>query len=236
MEFEVEGSMASGDEEEVVPSLEFVMPNVEGGSAVGIPTLALDETCVGLDRSDNVRQERGWKLLMLLPRMLLHRPAQGGLIAKDKLRRFKDFVHGRWSHLIDDGRICAEQSSEASTRKSNMMMWNAEVLVHGRTVSRKAGIGRRGCWLQATNTRCTNCNADLHSPDRCRKISRGSGQVVDLSWMRNSSPRICDHSDAVQPAEHLRPLLNAPRFLHLLFRAESRAAAQVPQSTVDILK
>ena len=32
MEFEVEGSMASGDEEEVVPSLEFVMPNVERGT------------------------------------------------------------------------------------------------------------------------------------------------------------------------------------------------------------
>ena len=32
MEFEVEGSMASGDEEEVVPSLELVMPNVERGA------------------------------------------------------------------------------------------------------------------------------------------------------------------------------------------------------------
>ena len=32
MEFEVEGSMTSGDEEEVVPSLEFVMPSVERGA------------------------------------------------------------------------------------------------------------------------------------------------------------------------------------------------------------
>ena len=38
-------------------------------------------------------------------------------------------------------------------------------------------------------------------------------------------------------AEHLRPLLNAPRILHLSSRAsESLAAAQVPQSTVDVLK
>ena len=152
MEFEVEGSMASGDEEEVVPSLEFVMPNVERG-AVQLASqrldsvnlrdefrtrasvmktvpgflqgpfrqtmhVALEEICVGLDWSDNVRQERGWKLLMLLPRLLLHRPARGGLIAKDTLsRRFEDFVHGRWSHLIDDGRRCAEQSSKAATRK-----------------------------------------------------------------------------------------------------------------------
>ena len=32
MEFEVVGLMASGDEEEVVPSSEFVMPNVEMGA------------------------------------------------------------------------------------------------------------------------------------------------------------------------------------------------------------
>ena len=42
MEFEVEGSMASGDEEEVVPSLEFVQCG-EGRSAVGIPTSGFGE-------------------------------------------------------------------------------------------------------------------------------------------------------------------------------------------------
>ena len=41
MEFKVEGSMASGDEEEVVPSLEFVMPNVERG-AVQLAVQRLD--------------------------------------------------------------------------------------------------------------------------------------------------------------------------------------------------
>ena len=100
-------------------------------------------------------------------------------------------------------------------------------------------------WPQATNRRCTNFDADRQSQDaRCRKISRGSGQVVDLSWMRNSSARIFDHSDAGaaagasgMTAEHLRPLLNVPRILHLLFRAaDSLAAALVPQSVVDILK
>ena len=98
------------------------------------------------------------------------------------------------------------------------------------------------CWLQATNTRCTNFNADLQSQDtRCRKISR-SGQVVDLNEKRFSKNlRSFRRGAAAGPsgmtAEHLRPLLNATRILHLLFRAsESLAAAQVPQSTVDVLK
>ena len=36
---------------------------------------------------DEVRQERGWKLFMLLPRMLLHRPPGGGVRSKLKLSR-----------------------------------------------------------------------------------------------------------------------------------------------------
>ena len=96
VELEVDGSMASGDEEEVVPSLEVAMPNVERGAVQlafqrldqvnlreefrtkasvmkTVPGflqgpfrqamhLVLEEICVGLDRSDNVRQERGWEV------------------------------------------------------------------------------------------------------------------------------------------------------------------------------
>ena len=55
-------------------------------SAIGIGGSGLEEV---------IRQERGWKLMLLLPRMLLHRPPGGGLIAKDKLhQRFQSFVRG----------------------------------------------------------------------------------------------------------------------------------------------
>ena len=38
------------------------------------------------------RHERGWKLFMFLPRMLLHRPSRGGNILKNNLvSRFDDF-------------------------------------------------------------------------------------------------------------------------------------------------
>ena len=42
---------------------------------------------------------------------------RGGLIAKDKLSlRFEDFVHGRWSHLIDDGLVGLVQNKVRKLR------------------------------------------------------------------------------------------------------------------------
>ena len=50
------------------------------------------------------RQERGWKLFILLPRMLLHRQPRGGLIPKEKLvQRFEAFGRGEWA-ISDRGK------------------------------------------------------------------------------------------------------------------------------------
>ena len=47
-------------------------------------------------QGDQMRSSRGWKLLMLLPRLLLFRPPRGGNISKQKLsQRFQDFVEKR---------------------------------------------------------------------------------------------------------------------------------------------
>ena len=64
--------------------------------------LALEEATWGNSRDDEVRQERGWKkLLMLLPRMLLHRAPGGGLISRAKLvERFEAFAKGEWTKLL----------------------------------------------------------------------------------------------------------------------------------------
>ena len=51
---------------------------------------------------DAVRQERGWKLFLLLPRMLLHRAPRGGTIPKAKLLgRFDLFNAGAWLDLLE---------------------------------------------------------------------------------------------------------------------------------------
>ena len=62
---------------------------------------------VALDTTDEVRVERGWKLFLLLPRMLLHRASRGGLIPRPKLmNRLELFksrglarVVGGWSEV-----------------------------------------------------------------------------------------------------------------------------------------
>ena len=59
--------------------------------------LAMEEAC----QRDTVRCERGWKLFMLMQRMLLHRPPRGGNIPRHKLQeRFDSFGRRQWAMLL----------------------------------------------------------------------------------------------------------------------------------------
>ena len=63
------------------------------------------------------RQERGWKLFILLPRMLLHRPPRGGLLSKEKLiQRFDAFSQGQWESLLEASARCDEQAAVSRRR------------------------------------------------------------------------------------------------------------------------
>ena len=65
-----------------------------------------------------VQLERGWKLFLLLPRMLLHRPPRGGLISKSKMtERFDKFARGEWVQLIHASVQCDEQAAVIRRRK-----------------------------------------------------------------------------------------------------------------------
>ena len=67
---------------------------------------------------DMVERERGWKLFLLAPRMLLHRLPRGGLINKEKLAsRFSKFARGEWMDLVNMGARCAEEASATFRRK-----------------------------------------------------------------------------------------------------------------------
>ena len=81
------------------PSVMRSVPHFLKGPFPNALRLALEEAV----SEEVIRQERGWKLMMLLPRMLMHRPPRGGLIAKDKLhQRFQSFVRGEWLMLLDE--------------------------------------------------------------------------------------------------------------------------------------
>ena len=71
------------------------VPVVMSGSFKAAMRLAIDEVADGVAVHDEAKQERGWKLFLLLPRMLLQRPSRGGLVPKSKLvERLRRFATG----------------------------------------------------------------------------------------------------------------------------------------------
>ena len=78
---------------------------------------ALSESDRARDRNDPVGATRAWKLFLLLPRLLLHRPARGGNIPTCRLKdRFSAFAAGQWGGLLHQSRECSEECA-VSTRK-----------------------------------------------------------------------------------------------------------------------
>ena len=86
--------------------------------------VALEEINV----DDAVRQERGWKLFLLLPRMLLHRAPRGGTNPKSKLLvRFDQFNAGELLDLLEASRKANQQ---AAVNRRRRQVSKAEALVH----------------------------------------------------------------------------------------------------------
>ena len=81
--------------------------------------LALEEIESGYIAGDERRTCRGWKLFLILPRMLLHRPARGGLVPKSRLlARITSFARGDWEELLIVGRDCSEAAAQVSFQAS----------------------------------------------------------------------------------------------------------------------
>ena len=100
------------------------------------------------------QHERGWKLFVLLPRMLLHRPSRGGNIPKNKLvSRFDDFSAGRWDVLIR-AEVC-DRAAVVRTRKRRHQ--RSEVMSRGGL----RDLFRRFRWGELSSGRQTLEGADL---------------------------------------------------------------------------
>ena len=79
---------------------------------------ALSEIVAGAAADDEVKEKRGWKLLLLLPRMILFRPSRGGTIPRKKLEaRIELFQQGLWLELLREGATCAERAHTQSVRR-----------------------------------------------------------------------------------------------------------------------
>ena len=65
-----------------------------------------------------IRQERAWKLLLLLPKMLLCRPHGGGRVPRKELeQRLVFFNEGNWQELVSCSIRMADQSSQRLVRR-----------------------------------------------------------------------------------------------------------------------
>ena len=90
--------------------------------------MALGEVQAGFERDS----ERGWKLFMALPRMLLHRPGRGGLISKNKLKeRVAQFSKGDWLTLLRWSESIAEEASRAVCRRRGTRVDTLERMAEG---------------------------------------------------------------------------------------------------------
>ena len=75
----------------------------------------------GVEANNSIRATRAWKLLLLLPRMLLFRPSRGGFVLRKKLEsRFRQFQAVQWVQLLDEneGTQCALEAHSRSIRRS----------------------------------------------------------------------------------------------------------------------
>ena len=90
--------------------------------------LAFEEILEGHEVNSNTRMSRGWKLLMLLPRMLLHRPSRGGRISRKQLEeRFRRFQEGEWLSLLREGQGCCSEAHRRSVRRRRRNVDELEV-------------------------------------------------------------------------------------------------------------
>ena len=166
------------------------------------------------------RQERGWKLFILLPRMLLHRPPRGGLLSKEKLiQRFNAFSQGQWENLLEASARCDEQTA-VSRRRSRRR--------DGDDVERRAA---RAEMLVGLGELSSASPITCHQPR-----SRALDERRFYKNMR-SAKRGAAGGPSGMTMEHLRPLLDSPKDLKLFFKmAESLARAEVPDAVTQTIR
>ena len=86
---------------------------------------------------------RGWKLLILLPQMLLHRRPGGRVVSKPKLvERFEMFERGQWHQLIRASEDCDERSAVARRRRTRRET-TLKFVLQGPKLLFKSGIQQR---------------------------------------------------------------------------------------------
>ena len=80
--------------------------------------VAFPERLAGVEANSEAWTVRGWKLLLVLPRMLLHRPPRGGTVPRRKLEdRLRQFQEGDWLSLLRQSSASSQQGLTGAVRR-----------------------------------------------------------------------------------------------------------------------
>ena len=212
--------------------------------------IALTEASCG----DEFRRVRGWKLFLVLPRVLLSRKPRGGLISREKLTsRFCLFSQGRWTELIRASEQDAEDASTARCRRLRRRCVDVESRAARAQILVQLGElspGRQALEAAEVAPGTLQTLQALRDPSRRPRRAREpiSRELLDFEpatsleldeWLFSENLRSARRGAAAGPSgmttDHLRPLLDNVRDLHLLFSVREHLATDMaPQEVVEI--
>ena len=231
-------------------------PKLFRGAYCAVLRLVMNEVRAGRREFNVLKQERGWKLFLLIPRLLLHRPARGGLIPRRKLReRFEKFVQGHWVELQV---AFAAMEDAAQTRRSRVSRTRSDTVGHrtaraeslahlghlsaartaleGAPCAPGGGITLRG--LQDERRRPQRARVPIpqevmdHRPEVDPSIDR-DWFLVSLRTARRGAAG----GPSGMTAEHLRVLLHHERDSDLLYEmALDIVRADIPEAVLEAIR
>ena len=213
--------------------------------------VAIEEILNGAARRNMVQQERGWKLFLLLPRMMLHRSPRGGLIGHEKLiSRFDKFAAGQGHDLILASNKCAEEAATVRQRRAQRVQGNQD--------ERRATRAFNFVQMGELSSRRQALEGEELAPGNEETLKELRKQVAiprdavppvprdapifnldERIFGRNvrSAKRGAAGGPSAMTTDHLRPLLESTRDLHNLFKvAELLARGQIPESTASTIR
>ena len=252
--------LASVDLESVFSQRACVMKAVPGfmrGAYRSAMRLALAEIDEGRAHNMNLRMSRGWKLFLLLPRLLLFRPPRGGKIPKAQLhRRFEAFARGEWASLMDCGQECTSRGAQASSRRRRRANHDdqesraarAEALVQmGELSSARQALEGAAVAPGNEETRAAlqnperrpPCLLDPIPPDilNAAPVEPFVLDAEDFARNVRSAKRGAAGGPSGMTADHLRLILESELDTRAFCRAaQDLARAQVPPDVVAVLR
>ena len=233
------------------------IPHFLRGAFRGAVRVALKAVLHGYEIHSDARITQGWKLLMLLPRMLLHRPPRGGVLSRKKFEeRFQCFHEGRWTQLLAESMVNAQKTHQASIRRRRRQRDHGRLRQFDRAL-RLVHLGELSAARQALESAEVAPGTlatlrELTNPVRRPPVPR-QGLSEDLRHFEPREPFQLDAGEFLvclrtarrgasagpsgMTADHLFPVLESDRDSALLVQVASKLArGDVPEEVIDSIR